>query len=335
MSRITNFLSSFLLFFIVLILTLPTQVVSAKASNSFNFILLSQYRTSMNIGEEFYLVFITSTGDLPSWKTSSSKIASVNTYGVITAKSSGTATITAKIKNAEASCKVTVKKTKLSINKPRASIERNEILPLSATTSNNSPVTWKSNKKSIATVDENGNVTGIKPGEAMITATADGTSSICKINVKYPTLKLSNSKITLFRNQTAKISASVSSGAAITWKSTKKSVALIDNTGTITGIKHGTTTIIATVDGVSKTCEVIVKQPTITLSATELRLKKGKTATITAAISSGNSPIWSSSNVNIATVSSLGKVTAVKKGKAYIYASEDGIKVRCTIIVKK
>jgi uncharacterized protein YjdB len=91
--------------------------------------------------------------------------------------------------------------------------------------------------------------------------------------------------------------------------------------------------ITATVDGVFKNCEVIVEQPIITLKPTELNLKNGNTATINAAVSSGNSPIWSSSNSNVAIVDSAGKVTALQKGRAYIYAAEDGVKVRCTINV--
>jgi len=257
----------------------------------------------------------------------------VNTYGKVTAKKAGTATITAKIKNAEASCKVTVNKTKIAISKTSASLERGQILNLSASTSNNSNISWKSSKKSIATIDEYGIVTGIKPGETTITATADGSSTTCKITVKSPTIKLSKTKITLYRCQTAKLSATVSSAINPTWKTNKKSVALVDEAGTITAVKHGTATITATVDGISKSCEVVVEKPTITLSLTELSLKMGDAATITAAVSSGNPSVWSSSNTNIATIDTMGTITALQKGKAYIYAAEDGVKVRCILYV--
>jgi uncharacterized protein YjdB len=84
---------------------------------------------------------------------------------------------------------------------------------------------------------------------------------------------------------------------------------------------------------VEKRCEVTVEQPTITLSQTDLSLKVGGTATLTAAVSSGNYPVWSTSNVNVVTISETGIITAVKKGKAYVYASEDGVKIRCTVNV--
>jgi uncharacterized protein YjdB len=87
------------------------------------------------------------------------------------------------------------------------------------------------------------------------------------------------------------------------------------------------------VDGISKSCEVIVKQPNITLSSTELNLKKYDTATITATVSSGNPVTWSTSNSNVATVDETGTVTALQKGRAYIYATEDGVKIRCIVFV--
>ena len=259
---------------VIIICSFPLQTISASSSSSFSFIILTKYSAIADIGNEFYIVAITSTGKQATWKSSNSKIASVNTYGKVTAKKSGTATITAKIKNAEASCKVTVNKTEISISEESCSIERGKTLVLSATTSNNSKVTWKSSKNSIATIDEKGTVTAIKPGEAIITASADGSNSTCKIKVKSPTINLSKTSITLYRGQTAKLSATISSGINPTWKTNKKSVAIVDSSGTITAVKHGTATITATVDGVSKSCEVVVKEPTITLSSSELCLKK-------------------------------------------------------------
>ena len=333
MSHKNKILLSILLCFMVFTSLAPVRAVTAKGSASIEFVILSNYKTTLDIGDEFYLLAITSNGAFPTWKSSSSKIASVNTYGKVTAKKSGTALITAKIKNGEASCKVTVNKTKITISKTSVSLERGETLTLSAAASNHSKITWKSNRTSIAAIDENGNLTGNKPGEATISASADGSSADCKVTVKRPVVKLTPAKITLYRGQTASIHSSVSSGVSPVWKTNKKSVALVDETGTITAVKHGTALITAAVDGVTRTCEITVKQPTITLSDEELTLAKGKNTVIKASVSSGNQPAWSSSNQNIATVNASGTITALKKGRAYIYASEDGIKVKCTVYV--
>lgn len=321
----------FITLLLSILLFIPRLPVQAK--NPIEFILLSQYQATVDIEEEFYLIAITSNTKLPTFKSSDSKIASVNTYGKVTPKKAGTVTITAKIKGAEASCKVTVNKTKVTLNSKNVTIERGEQVKLSASTSNHSKVTWKSSKKSVATIDEYGMITGIKPGETTITATANGTSTTCSLKVKSPSLKLSLSKVTLYRGQSKTLTASVSSGFNPKWKSNKSSVATVDEYGTITAIKNGFATITATIDGVSKTCEVIVEKPTIKLNQTEITIKKGESYTLVANVSSGNTPTWSSSNSNIAIVDSNGFVTGLEKGRAYIYASEDGSKIKCTIYV--
>ncbi|HKL79341.1 MAG TPA: Ig-like domain-containing protein [Mobilitalea sp.] len=333
MPHIKKIFFTILLCLTTLLLSLSVQSQPVKASSSFAFVILTKYSTKVDIGDEFYVIALTSTLKKPTWKSSNSAVASVNTYGKITAKKKGTAVITAKIKNAEASCKVTVNKTALSISEKRASIERDETLSLSATTSNGSKVTWKSSKRSVATIDEEGVVTGMKPGTTTITATADGTKTTCKITVKSPSIKLSDTRITLCRGWTYQITARVSSGVKPVWKTNKKSIALVDESGVITAVKHGTATITATVDGVDKSCTVTVEQPTITLSQNELTMKKGDTSVLNAEVSSGNVPTWSTSNPNVASVDKSGCITAIKKGRAYIYASEDGVKMRCTIYV--
>lgn len=335
MSHIKKIMLSILLCFTLISLSVPSQTVSALSSSSFTFVILSQYKAVADIGDEIYLLAFTSNGKPATWKSSDSSIASVNTYGNVTAKKAGTAMITAKIKNAEASCRITVNKTKVVISTTNASIERSVTLKLSAATSNHSVVTWKSSKRSIATVDEYGTVTSIKPGKTMITATADGSSATCILTVKLPMIQLNKTSVKLYRGQTAKLSANVSSKIAPVWKTNKKSVAVVDETGTITAVKNGIATITATVDGVSKTCEVTVPKPDITLSSTELSLKKGDSTTITATVSSGNLPVWSSSNSNIISVNSKGEIIALQNGTAYVYATEDGTKARCTVRVTK
>jgi uncharacterized protein YjdB len=332
-THVKKFVLTILLCIPLLSLSIPIQSVSAESFDDLSFIILSQYNATANIGEEIQLFAVTTNGKLPTWRSSNSKVASVNTYGEVTAKKAGTAVITAKIKNAETACLISVNKTKVTIDLTSASIEHGETLKLTAKSSNGSEIVWKSSKKSIAVVDDKGTVTGLKPGATVITAKADDTSVTCNLKVKSPSVKLSNTSVKLYRGQSVQITASVSSNITPTWKTNKKSVVLVDANGTITGMKNGTAIITASVDGVLKTCNVTVLKPDITLSTKELILKKGSDATITASVSSGNEPVWSVSNPNIISISSKGKITALQKGTAYVYASEDGTKVRCSIKV--
>ncbi len=125
----------------------------------------------------------------------------------------------------------------------------------------------------------------------------------------------------------------VSSLVAPVWKSNKRSVAVVDESGTITALKHGTAVITACVDSITRSCEVIVEPPKITLYPEELTLLSGEAAELTAKVSSDNPVAWSSSNPNVCSVDEDGKITAWQKGRAYIYASEDGTKVRCVVHV--
>lgn len=330
MKRFTKIFS--LLLTLCLILSISMSLPASHAANSsFNFVILSRYSKTVDIGDSFYLMALTSTGKLPTWKSSSSSIASVNTYGKVTAKKAGSCTITAKIKGAEASCKVTVRKTKITLNSTSVKLENNKTFRLKASTSNGSSVTWSSNRKSIATVDENGLVKALKPGQATISAQADGTTVTCTVIVNKPTISLNRYSASLYRNHIVQLTAKVSSGIKPVWKSSNKSVATVNSYGFVRGLKHGTAVITATVDGVSKSCTITVKSPEITLNTYDITLKAGQTYKMIAKVSSGNKVTWSSSNKGIAAISESGLITALKKGTATIYAKEDGAKERCTV----
>lgn len=333
MSKYSKIFLSIILSIVLVGTVIPSHNSSASLSNPFSFILLSKYKSTMDIGDELYLMALTSNGKKATWKSSNSKVASVNTYGMVTAKKMGTALITAKIKDAEASCTIIVNKTQVSISKQTVSVERGQTFRLSATTSNNSSVAWKSTKRSIATVNEYGTVTALKPGVTEIVATSNGTSTSCKFTVLSPTVKLNKTSFSLYRGQSVKLTATVSSNLSPTWKTKKKSVAIVNKTGSVTAIKNGTAIITATVDGVSTECKITVLKPEITLNRSEITIKKGGTTTISAVVSSKNQPSWSTSNTNVLTINSKGEIKALKKGKAYVYATEDGTKVRCTIYV--
>jgi len=311
------------------------QPSTVHAASGYEFVILNKYSKSLNIGDKFQLIAVTSNGKKPSFSSSSSSVASVNTYGKVTAKKAGTATITVKIRNGEARCKITVQKTKIEVSARKISLENGCSAKLNVTVSTGHPATFKSSKKSVASVDENGVITAKKPGTATITATADRTSAACQVTVRQPTLKLSKSSVSLFRKGVVKLSVSSTSKSTPKWKTNKKSVATVDQKGTVTAVKHGTATITVTVDGCSKTCEVTVKKPQICFAKDSVTLTVGETAPANVSVSSKNKPEFSSSNSHVASVSENGRITARAKGRAYIYAKEDGAKERMTVTVKE
>lgn len=307
---------------------------TVRAAFGCEFVILNTYARTLKIGDTFQLIAVTTNGKKPSFSSGSSAVASVNTYGKITAKKAGTTVITAKIRNGEASCKITVEKTKIELSAKSISLENGESAKLKASVSTGHPVKYKSSKSSVASVDEDGVILAKKPGTATITVTADKTSKSCKVTVKQPSVKLSKSSVSLFRKEKIRLSVTASSKSKPKWKTNKKSVATVDSSGTVCAVKHGTAIITVTVDGVSKTCEVTVKKPDIKFETDSVTLKTGETFQSKVTVSSKNKPEYSSSNSNVASVDKNGKIYAKSAGKAYIYAKEDGVKERMTVIVK-
>lgn len=130
----------------------------------------------------------------------------------------------------------------------------------------------------------------------------------------------------------------------VKWSSSKKSVAAVSSKGKVTAKKKGTATITAKVGSKKYTCKVTVKQPvtSVKLNKKSYTLKKkGATVTLKATVkptNANNRTIkWTTSNKEVATVNSKGKVTAISNGTATITATaSDGSKKKasCKITVK-
>ena len=308
-----------------------TESIYAKG---IDFLILGVYEKSLDVGDEFYISAVASNGNKITFRSSNSKVASVSPYGRIIAKKPGEAKITVKAGKAQARCRIIVKKTRIDVNVKNISMDNGSTFQLKAAASTGHGLTYKSSKKSVAAVDEKGLITAKKPGEANITISVDGVSEICKIKVRETKVRLDRTKATLYRKGEITLSVSTNSKTEPKWKSNKSSVATVDNKGNVTAVKHGTATITVTIDGVKATCEILVKQPGVSFPQSELTLKQGEKICVKAKVSSGNEAVYSSSNTTVATVDEQGNIYACGKGKAYIYATEDGIKAKMTIRVK-
>lgn len=227
-----------------------------------------------------------------------------------------------------------MQKTKIQLSAKEISLENGQSARLKVNSSTGHPVTFKTSKKSIAEVDENGVITAKKPGTATITATVDKISASCRVTVKKPTVSLSKRSVSLYRNRKVRLTVKSTSNSAPKWKSNKKSVATVEQNGVVTAVKNGSAVITVTVDGVSKSCEVTVKKPVVKFAESEITMARGETRKVNVTVSSGNKPVFSSSNTSIASVDEQGNISANDAGKAYIYAKEDGVKSRMQVIVK-
>lgn len=117
------------------------------------------------------------------YSSSKSSVVSVSKKGVLTAKKSGTATISVKASNGKTyKCKVTVKSYALSQTKQ--TIAEGETYQLSVNKADkNTNILWKSSNTKVAYVDANGLVTAKDGGTATISAVIGGASYKCKVTV--------------------------------------------------------------------------------------------------------------------------------------------------------
>lgn len=125
-----------------------------------------------------------------TYKSSNSKVATVNSSGKITAKKKGTATITVKTANGKtAKIKITVKKapTYIKLNAKSKTIKKNRTYTVRArlTSGSATSIKYTSSNSKVATVSSSGKIKGKKKGTAYITAkTHNGKTAKIKITVK-------------------------------------------------------------------------------------------------------------------------------------------------------
>ena len=182
---------------------------------------------------------------------------------------------------------IALDKISLELLEGESEILQVTVLPVNAT---NKSVTWESSDSSIATVD-NGNVTGLTAGNAIITAKSNnGKIATCEVLVKRPVIEvdeviLNKESISLNvgSNETliATINPNNATDKSITWISSDNSIATVNN-GVVTGVKAGTVAIVAKANNNKyATCNVEVKNINYTFKCSGKVDNDGTSAKVT------------------------------------------------------
>jgi len=117
------------------------------------------------------------------WTSSNTKVAVVDKNGKVTAKKKGNAIITASVKGASSTCKITVKQPTLSVSKSKLVVKKNKTVSINAKATPTKTITYKSNNKKIATVTKDGKVKGLRSGTTEIFVSCNGVTKKIMITV--------------------------------------------------------------------------------------------------------------------------------------------------------
>lgn len=214
------------------------------------------------------------------WSSSDPSIVSVDQNGVVTPVNLGTATITATATNGtetteddkSTTCtvnvtvldveEITLDKTSVEMEASSTTVKLNPtIAPQYATYRSSDMITWSSDNPAVATVDENGVVSAHWEGTATITATAingtpddpsDDKTATCTVTVSMVHItgaEISETEVDLsqYYRKPYKLTGTINPEDATyktyKWESDDPTIATVDQSGYVTPVSAGTTTI--------------------------------------------------------------------------------------------
>lgn len=301
-----------------------------------------------------------------TWTSSDETVVKVekgnNGEAVLVPVSSGTANITVKVgEYDEVSCEVTVicsleeikvqtangASTKLVIKdeKNPATVQLETVKTPADADAKVEDVVYTSSNETVATVDENGVVTAVKPGQTVITATLEEKTSTIEISVEalLTDVEIENEKedLIVYKGKTAELKTITTPSYATiiptaVWTSSNEAVATVDQNGVVKAIKAGTAKVTVTYtheDGtvVTASRDVVVKEVKatgVTITKKPESILKNEESVLEIEISKDNDKeeltdeiYWSSSDDATAYVSYVDgvyKVVGVKEGTATI-----------------
>lgn len=306
-----------------------------------------------------------------SFSSSNSAVATVTAEGNVLAVAVGTATISATADGKSASVPVTVtpeQAATVTISPSTVTLRRTNTRQFTAVARNSQNVVisgrtfrWASSNSAIASVDQNGTVTALAPGNVIVSAESDQTTGtanviVTEIPIGSCSLNPTNAKITVSQQTQPAITLRdtatnvlSNTGRPIAWTSDNEVAATVSGTGLVTGRRAGTTRITASsVEYPSVTCQssievvdarIVTARITPTSGSLRLGIPRQFSSVLTdsvgGSIPAGRVVNWTSATPAIATVNSTGLVTALALGTAKIAINAEGAVDTLTMQVTK
>ncbi len=217
-------------------------------------------------------------------------------------------------------------------------------------------VAWSSSATAVATVNADGQVTGVAVGTATITAVSEGRSGSATVTVApapVATVIVNPTSVSLPVGQTTPLlvtlrdaQQNVVVGRPVSWTTSNQAIASVNTSGTVTGVAPGVATITATSEGRSGTATVTVSSigvATVTLSSGPITMAVGDVRVLLATardnagnVLTGRNAAWFSSNLSIVSGSVSGDtavITGLQVGAATVTVDIEGRQASVPITV--
>ena len=281
------------------------------------------------------------------WRTSNPTIASISGMGDVTALAVGSVTITAlaagdTTKRATAS--VTVRTAPTVAVSPSSVVlslaeQRTLVATVTADQGLSTAVTWRSSNATIASVTTGGQITATGFGTTTVVAIsqADTTrraSSTVTVEPIVQAVSVAPASAAILVGQTVQLSPTVSVqgslSAAVSYRSSNETVAVVSASGLVTARAAGGATITAlsvadTTKRATSMISVTSRPVTVSIAQRGVTVMVGGTTQLTATVAGdpgiSTQVTWTSATPGIATVSNAGVVLGVASGSALITAT--------------
>ncbi len=296
-----------------------------------------------------------------SYSSSNTAVATVTTEGNVIAVGIGGASVSANADGKSASVQVTVTPeaaNTVTLTPATLTLRRTNTRQLTATARNNQNIVitgrtfrWASSNSAVISVDQNGLLTALAPGQVVISAEADqavGSASVtvteipigsCSLAPNTPKLTVTQSVQTAVTLRDTANNVISSLGRQIAWTSDNEVAATVSNTGLVTARRAGTARITASpVEYPQASCTANVEAvdarivtARITTTSGSLRLGIPRqfqyvlSDSLGGSIPAGRVVSWTSLTPTIATVNANGLVTAFALGTARIVLTAEGV----------
>ncbi len=225
------------------------------------------------------------------------------------------------------------------------------VVPINAT---EKTITLTSSDNSVVVAYNDGSVKAVGTGRAVVTvaSTENGKATVeCYVQVgnAVKSVTIKEHELNIGVGEKRKLNMVIAPDNAdnkmVKWSTSDKNVVCVSDEGEIKAIVPGSAVVYATsveCDTIRDSCFVHVVNPVkkVTLGEHELSLKAKETRKLTASVEPANADdgrvVWKSSDTKVVSVNNDGEITAVKAGKAFVFATaaaNETIKDSCLVTV--